>query len=45
LQTSEIEKLKKEYRAIAGDWESGAIAYTAMKKKGSSSFYLVYQTW
>lgn len=33
LQTSEIEKLRKEYRAIAGDWESGAIAYTAMKNK------------
>jgi adenosylhomocysteine nucleosidase len=33
LRTEEIEKLKKEYHAVAGDWESGAIAYTAMKNK------------
>jgi adenosylhomocysteine nucleosidase len=29
LRKDEIEQLKKEYYAIAGDWESGAIAYTA----------------
>jgi adenosylhomocysteine nucleosidase len=33
LRIEEIEKLKKEYHAIAGDWESGAIAYTATKNK------------
>jgi adenosylhomocysteine nucleosidase len=33
LRTEEIEKLKKDYNAIAGDWESGAIAYTAAKNK------------
>jgi adenosylhomocysteine nucleosidase len=33
LRLEEIEKLKKEYRAVAGDWESGAIAYTAAKNK------------
>jgi adenosylhomocysteine nucleosidase len=33
LRTEEIEKLKKEYHAMAGDWESGAIAYTAIKNK------------
>jgi adenosylhomocysteine nucleosidase len=33
LRTEEIEKLKKEYHAVAGDWESGAIAYTAAKNK------------
>jgi adenosylhomocysteine nucleosidase len=31
LRIEEIEKLKKEYHAVAGDWESGAIAYTAAK--------------
>jgi adenosylhomocysteine nucleosidase len=33
LQPDQIEKLKKEYNAIAGDWESGAIAYVASKNK------------
>lgn len=33
LRTEEIEKLKNEYHAVAGDWESGAIAYTATKNK------------
>jgi adenosylhomocysteine nucleosidase len=33
FRTEEIEKLKKEYHAVAGDWESGAIAYTAIKNK------------
>jgi adenosylhomocysteine nucleosidase len=33
LRTEEIEKIKKEYHAVAGDWESGAIAYTAAKNK------------
>jgi adenosylhomocysteine nucleosidase len=33
LQLHQIEFLKKEYKAIAGDWESGAIAYTAAKNK------------
>jgi adenosylhomocysteine nucleosidase len=33
LRTDEIEKLKKEYHAVAGDWESGAIAYTAQRNK------------
>jgi adenosylhomocysteine nucleosidase len=27
LRTDEVEKLKSDYKAIAGDWESGAIAY------------------
>jgi adenosylhomocysteine nucleosidase len=31
LRIEEIEKLKKEYGAKAGDWETGAIAYTAHK--------------
>ncbi len=31
LKTDEINFLKKEYQAVAGDWESGAIAYTAAK--------------
>lgn len=31
LRPEEIDFLKKEYHAIAGDWESGAIAYTAKK--------------
>ncbi|NJO88047.1 MAG: 5'-methylthioadenosine/S-adenosylhomocysteine nucleosidase [Chloroflexia bacterium] len=29
LQINEIEKLKTQYNAVAGDWETGAIAYTA----------------
>ncbi|MBC8110920.1 MAG: 5'-methylthioadenosine/S-adenosylhomocysteine nucleosidase [Verrucomicrobia bacterium] len=33
LRTDEIEKLKSNYQAVAGDWESGAIAYTAHKNK------------
>jgi len=33
LQFDEIERLKTEYGAIAGDWESGAIAYVAQKNK------------
>ncbi len=33
LQIDEIEYLKKEYGVIAGDWETGAIAYTAAKNK------------
>jgi adenosylhomocysteine nucleosidase len=33
LVSDEIEKLKKEYNAVAGDWESGAIAYVANKNK------------
>jgi len=31
LKTDEINFLKNEYHAVAGDWESGAIAYTAGK--------------
>lgn len=31
LRADEIERLKNEYQAIAGDWESGAIAYTAKR--------------
>src|SRR6267154_665502 len=31
LKTDEINNLRKEYQAVAGDWESGAIAYTANK--------------
>jgi adenosylhomocysteine nucleosidase len=31
LKPDEIGFLKKEYHAIAGDWESGAIAYTAKR--------------
>jgi adenosylhomocysteine nucleosidase len=31
LKPDEINFLKKEYHAVAGDWESGAIAYTANK--------------
>jgi adenosylhomocysteine nucleosidase len=31
LVPSEIPKLKADYHAIAGDWESGAIAYTCAK--------------
>ena len=33
LRIEEIVKLKTEYNAIAGDWESGAIAYTAHRNK------------
>ena len=33
LRIDEIEKLKKEYKAVAGDWETGAIAYTAARNK------------
>jgi adenosylhomocysteine nucleosidase len=29
LKINEIEQLKKEYNAVAGDWETGAIAYVA----------------
>jgi len=31
LKPDEINFLKKEYHAVAGDWESGAIAYTAKR--------------
>lgn len=31
LRPEEIDFLKKEYHAVAGDWESGAIAYTAQR--------------
>ncbi len=31
LKPDEIDFLKKEYHAVAGDWESGAIAYTAKR--------------
>jgi adenosylhomocysteine nucleosidase len=33
LQIDEIEQLKKEYAAVAGDWETGAIAYIANRNK------------
>jgi adenosylhomocysteine nucleosidase len=33
LRIDEIEKLQLQYNAIAGDWESGAIAYTAARNK------------
>jgi adenosylhomocysteine nucleosidase len=33
LQIDEIEQLKKEYAAVAGDWETGAIAYIAKRNK------------
>lgn len=33
LQLHQIEILKKEYKAVAGDWESGAIAYVAARNK------------
>jgi adenosylhomocysteine nucleosidase len=33
LRIDEIEKLKTEYKAVAGDWETGAIAYTANRNK------------
>ncbi|HLZ17290.1 MAG TPA: 5'-methylthioadenosine/S-adenosylhomocysteine nucleosidase [Cyclobacteriaceae bacterium] len=35
LRPEEIAFLKKEYSAVAGDWESGAIAYTAKRNKTS----------
>jgi adenosylhomocysteine nucleosidase len=31
LRSEEIEKLKAEYKAVAGDWETGAIAYVAKR--------------
>jgi adenosylhomocysteine nucleosidase len=33
LRTDEIEKLKTEYNAVAGDWETGAIAYVAQRNQ------------
>jgi adenosylhomocysteine nucleosidase len=33
LRPDEIEQLKKQYAAVAGDWESGAISYTAQRNK------------
>lgn len=33
LVPEEIESLKKNYSAIAGDWETGAIAYTCKRNK------------
>lgn len=33
LQIDEIELLKSKYHAVAGDWESGSIAYVANKNK------------
>lgn len=33
LRIDEIERLKKDYAAVAGDWETGAIAYTAQRNK------------
>jgi adenosylhomocysteine nucleosidase len=33
LRTDEIERLQNEYKAIAGDWETGAIAYTAYRNR------------
>jgi len=33
LRIDEIGKLKKEYAAVAGDWETGAIAYVAQRNK------------
>ena len=33
LRINEIEQLKDEYDAVAGDWESGAIAYVAQRNK------------
>jgi adenosylhomocysteine nucleosidase len=33
LRIDEIGLLKKEYAAIAGDWETGAIAYIAKRNK------------
>lgn len=31
LKPADIEKLKSDYRAVAGDWESGAMAYVAKR--------------
>ncbi|MGD1842388.1 MAG: hypothetical protein ACFB0B_16080 [Thermonemataceae bacterium] len=33
LAIDEIEKLQNEYKAVAGDWETGAIAYVAGRNK------------
>ncbi|MFN8241404.1 MAG: 5'-methylthioadenosine/S-adenosylhomocysteine nucleosidase [Bacteroidales bacterium] len=33
LRSDELPFLKKEYSAVAGDWETGAIAYTALRNK------------
>lgn len=33
LKIDEIAQLKKEYAAIAGDWETGAIAYVSQRNK------------
>jgi adenosylhomocysteine nucleosidase len=33
LQAQDIPELKKSYGAIAGDWESGAIAWVAARNK------------
>ena len=33
LAAEDIKKLKSKYRAVAGDWESGAIAHTAFLNK------------
>ena len=33
LRVEEIENLKKNYNAVAGDWETGAISYIAQKNK------------
>jgi adenosylhomocysteine nucleosidase len=33
LVTEEIKDLEKQYNAIAGDWESGSIAYVAVRNK------------
>lgn len=33
LRMDEIDQLKAEYGAVAGDWESGAIAYTAQRNQ------------
>jgi len=33
LRVDEIEKLKSSYGAVAGDWETGAIAYTAQRNR------------
>ena len=33
LRPEEIERLKSTYKAVAGDWESGSIAYTAQRNQ------------
>jgi adenosylhomocysteine nucleosidase len=33
LQVEEVVKLKNDYNAVAGDWETGAIAYIAQRNK------------